>query len=91
MPSSAHALFPQSKKNNRPKTDLYVFSNSYVWGLISLMKARAMIVFILACLTACVLFFLVIVCVHCIKIEKNILEMTDLVEDKVLKMYDVKK
>jgi hypothetical protein len=49
-----------------------------------------MIIFILVCLTICILFFLIVACVHCIKIEKNILDITDLVEEKVLKMYEIK-
>jgi hypothetical protein len=49
-----------------------------------------MVVFILACLNASVLLFLVVVCVQCLKVEKNILEITDQVEEKVFTMYDIK-
>jgi hypothetical protein len=46
---------------------------------------------ILGCLTLFLLASLVIVCVNCIKIEKNILEITAIVERRVLELYDVKK
>jgi hypothetical protein len=38
-------------------------------------------------LTACLIFFLVMACVHCIGIEKDILEIAALVENRVTKLY----
>jgi hypothetical protein len=45
----------------------------------------------MGCLTAFRLASLVIVCVHCIKLEKKILDITELVEHRVFELYDVKK
>jgi hypothetical protein len=50
-----------------------------------------MSIIIFGCLTALLLISLIMVCVHCIKIEKSIVDITELVERKVLKMYEVKK
>jgi hypothetical protein len=43
--------------------------------------------FILACLSACILFSLVMACVQLIKIEKGLLEITELVERRVTRLY----
>jgi hypothetical protein len=48
-------------------------------------------VIILGCLTVMLLAALILVCIHCIKIEKNVLDITDIVERRVLQMYEVKK
>jgi hypothetical protein len=50
-----------------------------------------MSVIILGCLTALLVISLLMVCVQCIKIEKSVLDLTDIVEERVLKMYEVKK
>jgi hypothetical protein len=48
-------------------------------------------VIILGGLTMLLISALVMTCVQCIKIEKSVLEITDLVEKRVLDMYEVKK
>jgi hypothetical protein len=48
-------------------------------------------VVILGCLAVFMLFSLIMISIHCIKMEKNILDITDLVERRVLELYDVKK
>jgi hypothetical protein len=48
-------------------------------------------VFIMGCLTALLLVSLVTLCVHCIKLEKSVLDITGMVERRVLELYDVKK
>jgi hypothetical protein len=44
-------------------------------------------IFILACLSACLLFSLVMACVQLIKIEKSVIELTAIVEERVIKDY----
>jgi hypothetical protein len=44
-------------------------------------------VFILGCLSACLLFSLIMGCVQVIRIEKSVLEITALVEERVNKFY----
>jgi hypothetical protein len=44
-------------------------------------------VFILGCLSTCLLFSLIMACVQLIKIEKNVIELTALVEERVIKLY----
>jgi hypothetical protein len=44
-------------------------------------------VFILGCLSACLLFSLVMVCVQLIRIEKSVIELTAIVEERVRKVY----
>ena len=44
--------------------------------------------FILACLSACVFFFLISACVNIINIEKKINEAVDLTESKVIELYN---
>ena len=48
-------------------------------------------IIVLGCLTAFMLFSLILISVHCIKMEKSILDITEVVEHRVLEMYDVKK
>lgn len=50
-------------------------------------KELFMQVFILASLSACLLFSLVMACVQVIRIEKNILDLTALVEKRVTTLY----
>jgi hypothetical protein len=50
-----------------------------------------MAIIVLGCLTAFLLFSLILICVHCIKMEKSILDITEVVESRVLEMYEVKK
>ena len=50
-----------------------------------------MSVIIFGCLTILLLASLIMVIVHCIKIEKSILDCIEIVENRVLKMYEVKK
>jgi hypothetical protein len=44
-------------------------------------------VFILGCLSACLVFSLVMACVQLIKIEKNVIELNAIVEERVTKVY----
>jgi hypothetical protein len=45
-------------------------------------------VFILACLTACLLFSLIMACVQLIKIEKGVIDLNAIVEERVKKIYE---
>ncbi len=47
-------------------------------------------VIILGGLTIFLLSALVLVCIHCIKIEKSVLDITAVVERRVLELYEVK-
>jgi hypothetical protein len=47
-----------------------------------------MAVFIFGGLTLCLIFFLIMVCVQCIGIEKEIIDLSELVEDRVVKLYN---
>jgi hypothetical protein len=44
--------------------------------------------FVLACLSACVFFFLISACVNIINIEKKIKDTVDITEDAVVKLYN---
>jgi hypothetical protein len=43
--------------------------------------------FILGCLALCIVVFLIAACVQCIGVEKDILDTTNTVEEKVEKLY----
>jgi hypothetical protein len=45
-------------------------------------------VFILACLSACLVFSLIMACVQLIRIEKNVLDITAIVEERVKRIYE---
>jgi hypothetical protein len=45
---------------------------------------------VLGCLTLLLLASLIMLCVQCIKLEKSIFDITDLVERRVFELYDVK-
>ena len=45
-------------------------------------------IFVFGCLAACLVVFLILACVYCIGMEKDIVDLTDLVERRVTKLYN---
>jgi hypothetical protein len=51
------------------------------------MKGACMEIFILGSLSACLLFFLLMSCVSLIGVEKKVMDMVRLAEEKVTRLY----